>query len=77
MFRALFMHLIPTLAIAIALVAAWRHKWLGVLLFPAVGILFLYVARAGAARVVFAGIPFTIALLFLMSWFNRFDMRRH
>lgn len=67
---ALTMHLAPTFAIVIALMAAWRYEWLGVMLFPAVGILFLYIARGPAARVVFAGIPFTIALLFLMSWWT-------
>jgi hypothetical protein len=67
---ALMMHLAPTFAVLIALMAAWRHEWLGALLFPAVGVLFLYIARGPAARVVFAGIPFTIALLFLMSWWT-------
>lgn len=64
---ALTRHLTPTCAVVIALMAGWRHDRLGALLFPAVGILFLYISRSPAAKVVFGGIPFTIALLFLVS----------
>lgn len=67
MLAALTRHLAPTCAVVLALMAGWRHERLGAILFPAVGILFLSIARSPAAKVVFAGIPFAIALLFLAS----------
>jgi len=74
---ALSIHLLPAFAVAIALVAAWRYEWAGGLLFPAVGVIFLYIGRGTLAKVVFAGIPFATAILFLASWTTRLHFRRH
>lgn len=72
---ALFMHLVPALAIAAALAIAWRYEWAGVLLFPAIGVFFVIIARGPMAKIVFGGIPFAMAVMFLVHWWASFHKR--
>jgi hypothetical protein len=71
---ALIMHLIPTFAIAAALVLAWRREWTGAVSFIAVGIFFLIIARGVMAKIVFGGVPFATAALFLANWLKRKEL---
>jgi hypothetical protein len=71
---ALLMHLIPTLAILIALAIAWRWEWVGGILFAALGIFYI-ISMWGrfpwSVYLVIAGPAFLIAGLFLVNWFYR------
>lgn len=67
-------HLAPATAIAAALAIAWRHEWIAALLFPILGAFFLLIARGLFAKVVFGGVPFLVAALFLVEWLL---LRRH
>jgi hypothetical protein len=62
-------HLAPAMAIAAALAIAWRHEWVAALLFPILGVFFLLIARGLFAKLVFGGVPFATAALFLVQWF--------
>ena len=63
---ALFMHLIPTFIIVIALVIAWRWELAGAILFVA-GALFLLISSGGESWII-SGPLFLVGALFLLSW---------
>jgi hypothetical protein len=74
----LFMHLlVPTIALAIVVVLAWRREWVGVLGFGGWGIWYLASTRGfdASVYVLIAGIPLLIAMLFLTSWVFRKQIR--
>jgi len=62
----LFMHLLPSIVMIIALILAWRWVWVGAAFFAAVGGWFLYISTPGDVLyyIVFLGVPFSIAVLF-------------
>lgn len=64
---ALFMHLVPTFLLVVALVVAWRWERLGGLLFIGLGVLFwLLLARADLIALLLIGLPaIVIGALFL------------
>ncbi|MBI3158382.1 MAG: hypothetical protein HYZ26_02135 [Chloroflexi bacterium] len=64
----LFMHLIPSLMMIVALALGWRKDALGALLYATVGIIFL--AQFGYVWLV-AGSPFIIAALFAASTYQQ------
>ena len=77
---ALLIHLIPTYLLLIALVIAWRWEWTGTVLFTTLGVLYIvddwgkfhwsvYLAIAGPA--------FLLAVLFLIDWLYRAELRAH
>ena len=63
---ALLMHLIPTLAIVISLVIAWRWEWVGAILFVAVALFFL--VSSGGESWIISGPLFLVGVLFLLNW---------
>ena len=67
----LILHLVPSAAILLMLVIAWRREWLGGLLYLAFGLVFL-VASWGSADWIGLGamsvLPLVIALGFLAHW---------
>lgn len=65
---ALFMHLIPTFLVLIALVIAWRWERVGALLFVALAGLYLSVSRAESWSWIIAGPLLLLAVLFLFDW---------
>ena len=63
---ALFMHLIPTLIVVIALVIAWRWELVGAILFAAAA-LFLLISSGGESW--FISLPLMlVGALFILSW---------
>lgn len=73
----LFMHLLPSIAMTIALMLGWRWEWVGAAFFAVVGGWFLYISTPGDAMyyIVFLGVPFLIAALFLVGWLKRGQVR--
>ena len=73
----LFMHLLPSIAMTIALILAWRWEWIGAVLFAITGGWFLYIAQPGDVMyyIVIVGVPFLIAALFLVGWVYRGKIR--
>ena len=76
---ALLFHLIPTALIVVALALAWRWEWLGAVLFflLALG----YVAMVGLCRpwswyAFISGPLLLVAVLFLLNWIYRKELRR-
>jgi len=67
---ALVMHLIPTAVLVVILILSWRWEWIGGILFPALGILYLVFAggQHWSAYVAIAGPLFLEGILFLLSW---------
>ena len=66
----LFMHLIPSILLAIAVFIAWKREWVGALLFIGWAIWYVSFRRefAWIALVMIAGLPAVIGLLFLAGW---------
>lgn len=67
---ALGIHLIPTAVLLAALTLSWRWEWLGGILFPGLGILYLVTTRGlhWSAYAVISGPLFLAGILFLVSW---------
>lgn len=67
---ALFMHLIPSIVLTIAIVIAWKHEWFGALLFIgwAVWYLTFMPGFPWSIYALIAGLPLLIGLLFLADW---------
>lgn len=75
---ALLIHLIPTGIVLIALAVAWRWEWVGAVLFTALGVWYIVMARGRADWSVYLLIPgplFLVALLFLLNWLYRARLR--
>ncbi len=76
---ALFMHLIPTWIVLVVLVLSWRWAWIGGVLFPALGALYLITAWGRfhwSAYVGISGPLFLLGLLFLSNWWYRADLQQ-
>ena len=68
---ALGMHLIPTGILLVVLMLAWRWEWMGGILFPGLGLLYLVTAWGQfdwSAYLVISGPLFLEGILFLISW---------
>jgi hypothetical protein len=67
---ALFMHLIPSILLAAAILIAWKREWFGAVLF--IGWAIWYVASTRgfdwSVYVLIAGLPALIGILFLAGW---------
>jgi hypothetical protein len=66
----LFMHLIPSIVLAIAVAASWRHEWVGAAVFMGWTVFYVTVMRGfdWIAYALIAGIPFGVGVLFLAGW---------
>ena len=75
---ALLMHLIPTGILLLILAVTWRWEWVGGLLFPALGALYI-IAFWGrfhwSAYAVLSGSLFLLGALFLLGWKLRAELR--
>jgi hypothetical protein len=67
---ALAMHLIPTALLVTVLIFSWRWDWIGGILFPVLGILYLLTMRGlhWSAYAIIGGPLFLEGVLFLLSW---------
>jgi hypothetical protein len=74
---ALFMHLLPSILLALAIWIAWKREWVGALLFVGWAVWYIGFMRGfpWAAYVVIGGIPALIGLLFLTGWIWRKQIR--
>jgi hypothetical protein len=71
---AFLIHLIPTGILLIVLAITWRWEWVGGLLFPALGVLYLIMAWGRfpwPAYVVISGPLFLVGGLFLLGWWQK------
>jgi hypothetical protein len=75
----LFMHLLPSIAMTIALVLGWRREWIGALGFFAFAIWYIAIALDNRLHwgvyAILVGIPVLIGLLFLAGWWARKQIR--
>lgn len=73
----LFMHLIPSILLAIAVVIAWRWEWFGALLFIGWAIYYVLTFREFEwfVYMLIAGLPSLIGLFFLAGWVWRRQIR--
>ena len=73
----LFMHLIPSILLTIALIIAWKWEWVGAVLF--IGWVAWYVVSVRGqdwvAYAIVAGLPAMIGLFFLAGWIWRKPIR--
>jgi hypothetical protein len=75
--QALLIHLIPTYAILIALIIAWRWEWAGAILFLALAVAYPLMFGTQFHWSVYVTMmtpPLLVAALFLLSW--RYRTRR-
>lgn len=74
---ALFMHLIPSVLLTIAVIVAWRWEWFGALLFIGWAIFYLVTFRdfEWFVYLLIAGLPALIGLFFLAGWIWRQQIR--
>ena len=75
---AFFIHLIPTAIILAALAVAWHWEWVGALLFAGLGVWYLVTAWgqfAWTTYLLISGPAFLIAVLFLVNWLRRAEIR--
>jgi hypothetical protein len=75
---ALFMHLVPTAIVLVALAIAWRWEWVGAVLFVALGVGYIVMAWGRLHWTAFVFIPgplFVVGVLFLLNWLYRAQLR--
>jgi len=76
---ALFMHLIPSIVLALAVWVAWKREWVGAALFLgwAVWYLAFFLERnfPWATYALIAGLPAVIGLFYLADWVWRKQIR--
>jgi hypothetical protein len=75
---ALLMHLIPTIALIIILIIAWRWEWVGAVLFPCLGLVYIFWAWGRfplSVYLIIAGPLFLLGFLFLFNWLHHAELR--
>ncbi|MFB3777857.1 MAG: hypothetical protein ACE141_09600 [Bryobacteraceae bacterium] len=75
---ALLIHLIPVFALVLVLAVTWRWEWIGALVFPTLGILYIVTTNRRFDWTVYATIAgplFLLGALFLVNWLYRAQLR--
>jgi uncharacterized membrane protein HdeD (DUF308 family) len=77
---ALTMHLIPTFLLLLILWVSWRREWIGGMLFPLLGVLYIVSAwnkpfGNWSVFLLIAGPPVVTGALFLLNWYRRGELR--
>ncbi|MCD4752967.1 MAG: hypothetical protein K8R40_07845 [Anaerolineaceae bacterium] len=68
---ALFMHLVPTFLIIIAIIIGWKREWIGAILFIGLAIFYVGMTAFRMHWTVYLVIPLPlliIGILYLLSW---------
>jgi len=71
---ALQTHLIPVFTVSAVLVLAWRRKWIGTLLFPALALAYPVLSQGRqhwVAYLVISGPLVLLGVLFMLNWIYR------
>lgn len=73
----LFMHLIPSILLTIAIILAWRWEWVGAALFIGWAVWYVAYMRGfyWSAYAIISGLPALIGLFFLAGWVWRKQIR--
>lgn len=73
----LFMHLIPSILLAIAIAVAWRWEWVGAVIFAGWSVFYVATAQGfhWSVYAIIAGIPLVIGIFFLLDWIYRKEIR--
>jgi len=73
----LFIHLIPTFLLTIAIILAWRWEWVGAVVFAGWSIIYVTTTHGfhWSVYAIIAGIPFVIGILYLLDWIYRKEIR--
>ena len=75
----LFMHLLPSIAMTVALVLGWRSEWVGALGYFAFAVWYVAIAWDNhfqwSVYAILAGVPVLIGVLFLVGWLYRKQIR--
>ncbi|MEZ4674750.1 MAG: hypothetical protein R2932_10975 [Caldilineaceae bacterium] len=77
MLFALFVHLLPTFALLIALALAWRWEWIGALTFLGFAVWYVAETRGQAQLLTYlliVGPPLLVGMLYLVDWFYRDEL---
>ena len=75
---ALFMHLVPTFVVLIALAVAWRWEWVGAALFCGLAVFYVVMAWGRfpfGTYLVISGPLLLVGVLFLLNWLRRDELR--
>jgi hypothetical protein len=75
---AVLIHLIPTAIILAALAVAWRWEWVGAVVFTGLSVWYLVTAWGQfpwTTYLVISGPAFLVAVLFLINWLRRAEIR--
>jgi hypothetical protein len=76
---ALFMHLIPTFILLIALALAWRWELAGAIIFIGFCTWYITISWGSAplmTLVIICGPPLLVGVLYLVDWFYRAELRQ-
>ena len=71
-------HLIPVYVLVIVLVVSWRWEWVGGVVFPALGIYYIYMTRGRyplPTYLLMSGPPILVGAMFMAGWFLRAQLR--
>lgn len=73
---ALLIHLIPTAVVLLVLALSWRWEWIGGIMYPVLGILYLiaFEGQHWSAYLLIAGPLFLIGALFWLNWLYRTEL---
>ena len=75
---ALLIHLIPVFALILVLAVTWRWEWVGAVVFPALGVMYILSTHGRFHWSVYLMIPgplFLLGALFLVNWLFRAQLR--
>ena len=75
---ALFIHLVPTYLVLIALAVAWRWEWVGAIIFCSLGLWYIVIAWGkfdAIAYLLISGPLFLIGGFFLLNWILRAKLK--
>jgi hypothetical protein len=74
----LLVNLIPAFILIIVLIISWRWEWVGGILFPVLGVLYIvwkWGEFSWGAYLVISGPLFILGILFLINWFYKKELR--
>lgn len=73
---ALLIHLTPTAVVLLVLALSWRWEWIGGIMYPVLGILYLiaFEGQHWSAYLLIAGPLFLIGVLFWLNWLSRTEL---